>query len=120
MSALASPCSAVLPLPKLPPLSPALSSSTFSGGRREIVRGMVVGVQGQIGFDAFEPRDHAGEGAHVLSETCNRGPRRNAPVPAARHDQLGAGAKLDRRSARGAGRAASCGRSSDIADGRAT
>src|SRR6202021_2609530 len=30
MSALASPCSAVLPLPKLPPLSPALSSWTVS------------------------------------------------------------------------------------------
>jgi hypothetical protein len=31
ISPLASPCSAVAPLPKLPPLSPALSSSTVSG-----------------------------------------------------------------------------------------
>ena len=67
------------------------------GGRGKIVRGKVVGVQGQIGFDPLETRDHAGERAHVLAETCNRGPRRNGPIPAARHDQLAAGAKLDRR-----------------------
>ena len=64
---------------------------------RKIVRGVVVGVQRQIGFDPLETRDHAGERAHVLAETRNRGRRRNAAVPAARHDQLAAGAKLDRR-----------------------
>ena len=58
---------------------------------------MVVGVQGQIGFDPLETRDHAGERAHVLAETRNRGRRRNAAVSAARHDHLAAGAKLDRR-----------------------
>ena len=66
------------------------------GGRRKIVCGIVVGVQGQVGFDTFEARDHARKRAHVLAETCNRGPRRDGPVPAARHDQLAAGAKLDR------------------------
>ena len=43
------------------------------GGRRKIVRGIVVGVHRQVGFDPLETRDHAGEGAHVLAETCNRG-----------------------------------------------
>ena len=87
------------------------------GRRRKIVRGIVVGVQGQIGFDPFETRDHAGEGAHVLAETRNRGPRRNGPVSAARHDQLAAGAKLDRhrRTARVAQLLAAAG--SDIAGG---
>src|SRR5260370_39029080 len=33
----------------------------------------------------------------MLSETCHRSPRRYGPVSAARHDQLGAGTKLDRR-----------------------
>ena len=97
------------------------------GGRRKIVRGIVVGVHRQIGFDPFEPRDHAGEGAHVLAETCNRGRRRNGPVSAARHDQLAAGAKLDRhrRTARvaqllaAAGRTLRAGRHVMLHDGRA-
>ena len=66
------------------------------GRRGEIVRGEVVGVQGQVGVDPLETRDHAGERAHVLAETRDRGPRRNGPVTAAGHDQLAAGAKLDR------------------------
>src|ERR1700730_17390879 len=33
----------------------------------------------------------------MLAEACNRRPRRNGPVPAARHDQLGAGGELDGR-----------------------
>src|SRR5262245_10705163 len=36
MSALASPCSALLPLPKLPPLSPALSSLTVLAGDEKL------------------------------------------------------------------------------------
>ena len=87
------------------------------GRRREIVRRIEVGVQRQIGFDPLEPRDHAGEGAHMLAEACHRGPRRHGPVSAAGHDQLGAGAKLDRQPAPGAGPAASCCRRSDIAGG---
>src|ERR1700745_993724 len=58
---------------------------------------MVVGVQGQIGLNAFETRDDAGERADVPAKTRNRGRRRNAAVPAARHDQLVALATLDRR-----------------------
>src|SRR6201985_181884 len=58
---------------------------------------MVVGVQGQIGFNALETRDNTGERAHVSAKTRNRGRRRNAAVSAARHDQLVARAKLDRR-----------------------
>src|SRR5580658_4786422 len=58
---------------------------------------MVVGVQGQIGLNALETRDNAGERAHVPAKTRNCGGRRNAAVPAARHDQLVARAKLDRR-----------------------
>ena len=75
MSALASPCSAVLPLPKLPPLSPALSSSTSAAGAEKLCVAMIVGVHGQIGFDPLEPRDDAGERAHVLAETRDRGAR---------------------------------------------
>ena len=67
------------------------------GAGGEIVRGEVVGVHGQVGFDPLETRDHAGERAHVLAEARNRGPRRNRPVSPACHDQLAAGAKLDRR-----------------------
>ena len=127
MSALASPCSAVLPLPKLPPLSPALSSSTVSGRRGKIVRGKVVGVHRQVGVDPLETRDHAGERAHVLAEARNRGPRRNGPISAARHDQLAAGAKLDRhrRAARvaqllaAAARTLRAGRHVMLHDGRA-
>src|SRR5262249_19850763 len=44
----------------------------------------------------LEPRDHAGKGAHVFAEACDRGPRRNGPIAPARHDQLAAGAKFDR------------------------
>src|SRR5215469_5592796 len=58
---------------------------------------MVVGVQGQVGLNALETRDNAGERAHVPAKTRNCGRRRNAAVPAARHDQLVARAKLDRR-----------------------
>src|SRR5580658_4794016 len=58
---------------------------------------MVVGVQGQIGLNALETRDTAGERAHVPAKTGNRGRWRNAAVPATRHDQLVARAKLDRR-----------------------
>ena len=36
MSALASPCSEVLPLPKLPLLNPTLSSSTVSDGPEKL------------------------------------------------------------------------------------
>src|SRR5260370_32583089 len=56
------------------------------GWRREIVRCIEVGIQGQIGFDPLEPRDHTGERAHMLSETCHRSPRRYGPVSSARHD----------------------------------
>src|SRR5258707_1561767 len=66
------------------------------GWRREIVRRIEVGIQGQIGFDPLEPRDHTGERAHMLSETRHGRPRRYGPVSSARHNQLGAGAKLDR------------------------
>ena len=97
------------------------------GGRRKIVRRIVVGVQGQVGFDPFETRDHAGERAHVLAEARDRGPRRNGPVPAARHDQLAAGAELDRhrRAARvaqllaAAARTLRAGRHVVLHDGRA-
>src|SRR6516225_117069 len=58
---------------------------------------MVVGVQGKIGLNALETRDNASERAHVLAKTRNRGRRRNAAVAAARHNQLVARAKLDRR-----------------------
>src|SRR5437016_190865 len=58
---------------------------------------MIVGVQGQIGLNALETRDNAGERAHVPAKTRNRGRRRNAAVPAARHDQPVTRAKLDRR-----------------------
>ena len=73
MSALASPCSAVLPLPKLPPLSPACSSLTVSAGAEKLCVGTEVGIQRQIGLDPFETRNDAGERAHVLSETRHRG-----------------------------------------------
>src|SRR5215471_1133820 len=58
---------------------------------------MVVGVQGQIGLNALETRDNAGEWAHVPAKTRNRDRRQNASVAAARHDQFVALAKLDRR-----------------------
>jgi hypothetical protein len=66
------------------------------GWRREIVRRIKVGVHGQVGFDPLEPRDHAGERAHMFSETRHRDPWRHRPVPSACHDQLSTGAKLDR------------------------
>src|SRR5260370_33771530 len=61
-----------------------------------MVRGKVVGVHGKIGFNPLEPRDHAGKGAHVFAETCDRGPRRNGPIAPARHDQLAARANFNR------------------------
>jgi hypothetical protein len=67
------------------------------GARRKVVDGMKVGVQGQVDFDLFETRDHAGEGTHMLAEPRHRGRRRDGAVPPARHDQLAAGADLDRR-----------------------
>src|SRR5262249_26526022 len=66
------------------------------GEPREIVRGKVIGVQGQVGFDPFEPRDYAGNRADVLAETGNSGPGRNGPISPAGHDELAARAKLDR------------------------
>ena len=81
MSALASPCSAVLPLPALPlPLQSGPELIDSRGRHRKIVRGKVVGVQGQVSFDPFEARDDACERAHVFPETCNCGPRRNGSV----------------------------------------
>src|SRR5947209_2372725 len=58
---------------------------------------MVVGVQGHIGLNALETRDNAGKRADVPAKTRNRGRRRNAAIPAARHDELVARAELDRR-----------------------
>ena len=63
----------------------------------------------------------------MLAETRDRGPRRNAPVTAAGHDQLAAGGKLDRRrrTARvaqllaAAGRTLRAGRDVMLDDGRA-
>src|SRR5262249_36740914 len=66
------------------------------GRPRKIMRSEIVGVHGQIGLDALEARDHAGKGTHVFAEPGDRGPRRNGPVPSARHDQLAAGARYDR------------------------
>src|ERR1700732_5059747 len=66
------------------------------GWPRKIVRGMVVGVQGQIGFNPLETRDHTGQGAHVPAETGNRARRRNAAVSPALHNYLAACAKLNR------------------------
>ena len=65
-------------------------------GRGKIMRGIIVGVHRHVGVDPFEQRNHAREGADVPAEARNRGARRNRPVSSARHDQLAAGAKLDR------------------------
>ena len=62
---------------------------------REIVRGEIVGVHGQIGLDPLEPRDDAGERAHVLAEPRHRGARGHGAITAARHHELAAGAELD-------------------------
>ena len=57
--------------------------------------GKVVGVHRQIGLDAFETRDHAGERAYVLAKACNRCRRRNRSIPSTRHQQLAAATDLD-------------------------
>ena len=67
------------------------------GGRGEIVRGIVVGVQRQVGFDPLETRDHAGEGAHVLAEARNRGrAAKRSGIPPLVMTSLPPRAKLDR------------------------
>ena len=86
------------------------------GAGGEIVRGEVVGVHGQVGVDPLEPRHHAGERAHVLAETRDRGPRRNGPVPPAGHDQLCRRRRARPAPAPGGDRATPCGRRPDIAD----
>src|SRR5258708_8613029 len=75
---------------------PRLELIDRPGRPRKIVRGKVIGIHGQIGFNPLEPRDHAGKGAHVFAELGDRGPRRNGPIAPARHDQLAAGAEFDR------------------------
>ncbi len=45
------------------------------GRSGKIMGGMEVGVHRQIGFDPFEPRDHAREGAYMLAESRNGCPR---------------------------------------------
>ena len=64
--------------------------------RRKIMGGVEVGVQRQIGFDALEARDHAGQRADIFAEAGDGGARRQGAVAAAGHDQLAAGGKLDR------------------------
>ena len=58
---------------------------------------VVVGVQGQIGFDSLESRDHAGQGAHMPAEARDGRRRRDAAVTAAGHHHSVARAWLDRR-----------------------
>src|SRR6202048_2674390 len=72
----------------------------------EIVGGKIVGIERKVRLDALEPRDHAGERAHVLSETRNRGGRGNTAVSAARHQELAPASELERR--RRAVRVAQC------------
>ena len=60
------------------------------------MRSIEIGIQRQIGLDPFETRDDAGQGAHVLSESRDRGPRGNGPVTPTRHDQFAAGSQFDR------------------------
>src|SRR6516165_6696265 len=62
----------------------------------EIVGGKIVRVERKVRLDALEPRDHAGERAHVFSEARNRGRRGNAPISAARHQELAGSAELER------------------------
>ena len=97
ISALASPCSAVLPLPKLPPLSPGAQFSDTERRAGEIVLGVKIGIHRQIGFDPLEPRDDAGERADMLAESCDGVARRDTAVAAARHHQLVAGGQRQRR-----------------------
>ena len=61
------------------------------------MRGMIIGVQRQIGLDPFEARDNTGQRAYVTTEARNRGRGRNAAVTAARHHDLTAFADLDWR-----------------------
>ena len=72
------------------------------GRRGEIMGRVEVGVHRQIGFDALEPRDHAGERTDMLAEPRHRGARRHSAIAAAGHDQFGTAAEFDRsrRSAR--------------------
>src|SRR5712672_4348125 len=46
----------------------------------EIMRGVPVGVEREIGVHAFEPRHHADEGAHMLAVARDGGARRDAAV----------------------------------------
>ena len=67
------------------------------GWRREIMRCIETGIHRQMGFHPLKPGDHASQRAHMLPESVNCGPRRDAAVSTAGHHQLGAGAKFDRR-----------------------
>jgi len=55
-----------------------------------------IGVHRQVRLDPLEPCDNAGERAHMLAETGDRGPRRHGAIAAAGHDQLVALGQLDR------------------------
>ncbi len=67
-----------------------------AGRRREIMDGKIIRVQGQVSFDLFEPRNHAGERAYMFLEPRDGCARRNGAVSAARHEEPAAGVKLDR------------------------
>src|SRR5262249_35758639 len=67
------------------------------GLRGKTVGGEIIGVQGKVRVDPLETRDHAGERAHVLAESRDRGARGNGAIPPAGHQELAALAKLDRR-----------------------
>ena len=75
---------------------PGLEFVDRLGAGGEIVRGKEVRVHRQVGVDPLEARNNASERAHVLAITCNRAARRNGPISAAGHEQLAAGAELDR------------------------
>ncbi len=67
MSALASPCSAVLPLPKLPPSNPCLSSLTQDAGAEKLCLAKKVVFSGNSALDALKTGYDAGQRADMFA-----------------------------------------------------
>src|SRR6185437_1339700 len=62
---------------------------------KAVRRGGEIGVERQVGLDAIELLDHAGERAHMLAIALDGGLRGHRAIAAAGHDQFGAAAELD-------------------------
>ena len=60
------------------------------------MRGIIIGVHGQIDFDPLKPRHHARQRAHMLAEARDRAARGDGAISPAGHEQFVAGTEFNR------------------------